>query len=143
MRKRSDNDDRIHKGLQNSLGMKEGKFLKKNALEIVTKNVEDFVVVQPSVEFLTAVNANQLKEKIAPLLKPGAKIVMDMCRINFIDSSGIGALISFVNTIRSLDGSCSVCNVTKTVGETLELVKADRFLKIFDTSEQAFCSMCS
>ena len=45
-------------------------------------------------EQLDASNAKEFKRDIAPLLEPCRKVVFDLRELRFVDSSGLGAILS-------------------------------------------------
>ena len=53
-------------------------------------------------ETLDAGNAKDFKAAAASLLRPGAKVIFDLSGLKFVDSSGLGALLS---CLRQLNGS--------------------------------------
>ena len=99
--------------------------------------MEDVTAVQICGESLAANDVGDFNAKIANLAKPDAKIVFDMSNLKFIDSAGIGALLSWMNKVRSSNGSLILCNVTKPVRNLFELVRVHRFLRVFDNIEEA------
>ncbi len=106
-------------------------------MEIKLEQVGDVTVAQVCEEMLSANNVQDFKSEMAKILKPGSKVVLDMGKIKFVDSSGIGGLLSCVNNLSSSDSQLKLSNVTIQVRNLFELVRVHRFLNVFNTSEEA------
>ena len=79
---------------------------------------------------LNAANAPELKSKLNEILDTkGTKLVLNLENIRFIDSTGIGALISALKTARQNDGNFQLSSVQQEVYSLLALMKLD---KVFD-----------
>jgi anti-sigma B factor antagonist len=88
-------------------------------------------------ESLSANNVKDFKSKISDLLGPNARIVLDMRSLKFVDSSGIGALVSCANNLNLLNGSLRLCNLTTQVRNLFEMVRVQKFFQVFDSREEA------
>lgn len=85
-------------------------------------------------------NVEQFKHEINPLLVQDCRILMDMGGLRFVDSSGIGALLSCFKKVNALGGQLKLCSLTDQVRSILDLVKVNKLLDIFDTREEALQS---
>ncbi|MFH0957908.1 MAG: STAS domain-containing protein [Pseudomonadota bacterium] len=106
-------------------------------MEFKLEQVGDVTVAHVCVEFLNAGNVQDFKSEMAKILKPGSKVVLEMSRVKFVDSSGIGGLLSCVNNLSSANTELRISNVTIQVRNLFDLVRVDRFLNVFNTSEEA------
>jgi anti-sigma B factor antagonist len=98
-------------------------------LDIISKN-GTLVGTVHNTDRITAANAAELKSQLNELLnKPSQKLVLDMQHIKFIDSTGIGTLISALKTARQSDGTFQLSALQKDVFNLLTLMKLD---KVFD-----------
>lgn len=81
-----------------------------------------------SVEALDASNATEIKAELKQLQLEGReRAVVDIGQVNFIDSSGIGALLSFY---KQMNQRLTLRNPTPTVLSVLELLRLHRILEI-------------
>ncbi|WP_430809622.1 MULTISPECIES: STAS domain-containing protein [unclassified Carboxylicivirga] len=86
---------------------------------------------------LTATIAQEVKEALTQAISgDGAKMVLNLSNINFIDSSGIGTLISALKTARQNNGSFQLCCIKPDVLSLLKLMKLDNVFDIFESEEQ-------
>jgi anti-sigma B factor antagonist len=106
-------------------------------MEFNVEQIGDVTVVQICTESLSANNVKDFKSKISDLVKPDVKIVLDLSNLRFVDSSGIGALLSCFRELSSSNGSLSLCNVTEPVRNLFELVRVHRFLRVFNSCNEA------
>jgi len=71
-----------------------------------------------------------LRDQIRDLLdKNEKKILLNLGEITYIDSSGIGELVSAFTTVRDQGGELKLLNLTKKVHDLLQITK---FFTIFD-----------
>ncbi len=88
-------------------------------------------VVEPS-GILDGIRGNQLRREVGDIVNNGVDIVLiDMKDVKFIDSSGLGALVSAMQMVRNVNGKLFVCSVGDQVRMLFELTKMDRIFKTF------------
>ena len=106
-------------------------------MHITFENVGDVAVAVVPVEELDASNAGEFKRDVAPLLESNAKVVLDMGRLRFVDSSGLGAFISCLRKLNAKGGDLKLCGMSKQVRAVFELVRMHRVFDILDNRENA------
>jgi len=80
---------------------------------------------------LIAANAAQVRDDIRNALPPGVTILdLDLSSVTFLDSSGLGALISLHKTMRSRNGTVRLINPAPNVRQILELTRLHRVFEI-------------
>jgi len=94
------------------------------------------VVVLPG-EQLDASNAKDFKRDIAALLEPRGKVVFDLAGLRFIDSSGLGAILSCLRRLNADGGDLKLCGMSKPVRALFELVRMHKIFDIYGTKEEA------
>jgi len=88
---------------------------------------------------LTATGAPRLRQSVDEAVAAGLpRIVIDMSRLEFIDSSGIGALIGGLKTARLADGDLRIAAVPEAVRRVLKLTNLDRVLNAYPDAKSAF-----
>ena len=68
------------------------------------------------------------------------KILLNLGEITYIDSSGIGGLVSAFNVTRSQGGELKLVNLTKKVRDLLRMTKLDTFFDIKDDEATAIAA---
>lgn len=95
------------------------------------------VIAEVPVDELDASNAGELKRAMAPLWEANSKLVIDLGRVRFVDSSGLGAMLSCLRQLTAKGGDLKLCGMSKQVRATFELVRMHRIFDIFGTREEA------
>ncbi|MCH7490390.1 MAG: STAS domain-containing protein [Gemmatimonadetes bacterium] len=87
---------------------------------------------------LIVANRNELKETVLTSLESGdLKFVFDFTATGYIDSSGLGVLVSISKKIREAGGALRLAGLNEDLGMLFELTKLDTLFKICDTKETA------
>ena len=85
----------------------------------------------------TPATPREFKRDIAPLLEANAKLVLDLSRLRFVDSSGLGAFISCLRKLNAKGGDLKLYGMSKQVRAVFELVRMHRVFDIVGTREDA------
>jgi len=86
-------------------------------------------------------NRHELKEMIQAALDRGErKLLVDFSRTGYIDSSGLGALVSISKRIREATGELRLAGLNDDLRSLFELTKLDTLFTITETPEQALAS---
>ena len=102
--------------------------IKKNA-EVVVVDVEGQLIVG---------NLQELKQKVLDELEKGEKkFLIDFSQTGYIDSSGLGVLVSLSKKIREQGGELRLANLNDDLQTLFELTKLDTLFQISDTRERA------
>lgn len=92
-------------------------------------------------ERLDAHNSNELKAQLLNLFEEGkVNIIIDLSPVRFIDSSGLGALVSGFKNASSRDGGLKLCGLQTQVKSMFELTRLHRVFEIFPGAEEAVAS---
>ncbi|MBA2368345.1 MAG: STAS domain-containing protein [Candidatus Protochlamydia sp.] len=104
---------------------------------------EDKLVITPLEENLDAKNSPAFKEEIFLLLESTdiIKVIIDLTNLQFIDSSGLGVLLSLQRNLRSQKGTLKLVHLNKPVRTMFEIVSMHKVLEIFPTLDEALESM--
>ncbi len=90
---------------------------------------------------LIVANRNELKDKVLKALETGeSKFVLDFSSTEYIDSSGLGVLVSVSKKIREAGGELRLAGLNEDLGMLFELTKLDTLFKIRDTTDEALQS---
>jgi len=96
------------------------------------------VVVQPTGR-LNMTAARMLREELHTLIESGQnRLVVDLSGIEFIDSSGLGALISGLRAARKTGGDLRITGPNRQAVTVLELTNLNRVLRVAPSVEGAF-----
>jgi len=106
-------------------------------MELTTETVDDVTIVVLPGEQLDAGNAKAFKRDIAAVLEPCRKVVFDLRELRFVDSSGLGAILSCLRQLNGKGGDLKLCEMTKPVRALFELVRMHKIFDIYVTKADA------
>ena len=104
------------------------------------ERVGDVAVVSIPGDSLDASNSRQFKAFAASNMIGEKKVVIDLSQLRFVDSSGLGVLLSCFRQVKSSGGSLKLCGMSKPVRSLFELVRMHRIFDIHEAKEQALQS---
>jgi anti-sigma B factor antagonist len=97
----------------------------------------DVLVVKIHAKRLDAYLAPEFKARLVHLVQSGhERIVIDMAALEFIDSSGLGALIAGFKALGGR-GKIVLCGITPHLLSLFQLTHVDKLFHIFDSTEEA------
>jgi anti-sigma B factor antagonist len=83
-------------------------------------------------------NRQELKQLVLDAIDKGAKkVLVDFARTGYIDSSGLGVLVSLAKKIREGGGDLRLANLNDDLQTLFELTKLDTLFQISQTREHA------
>jgi anti-sigma B factor antagonist len=69
------------------------------------EQVGDVIVLTPAGERLDVSTAAEFKDYIAQAVDPAARTVFDMSQLRFVDSAGLGAVVTFLKQSKNAGGN--------------------------------------
>ncbi len=91
---------------------------------------------------LIVANRQELKQKALEALEAGeTKFVIDFSQTGYIDSSGLGVLVSVSKKIREAGGELRLSGLNEDLRMLFELTKLDTLFKISESKEEAVSSV--
>ncbi len=95
-----------------------------------------FRVYQPS-GMVDGTKAHQFRQQIQKLLETNPQvIVIDFKDVSFMDSSGLGALVLSLKTVRATGTKLFLCSLNEQVMMLLELTDMHKVFRIFESREE-------
>ena len=103
------------------------------SMKISTRQIDGITIVDCSGRITLGEGSVTLRDTIGQLLsKDQKKILLNLGDVNYIDSSGIGELVSAFTTVRKQGGDLKLLNLTKKVHDLLQITK---LYTVFDVKE--------
>jgi anti-sigma B factor antagonist len=106
-------------------------------MQLAVERAGDVAIVLLPVDELDAGNSLEFKRDIAPVLEANAKVALDLSRLRFIDSSGLGSILSCLRKLNAKGGDLKLFQVSRGVRTIIELVRMHRMMDILDTRDAA------
>ena len=94
-------------------------------------------VFEPELEVLDTTTVKEFKRQLAENVAPGRRLVLDMGRVQFVDSSGLGAILSASRKLAETGGDLKICGLTPAVRVLFELVRMHRVFDVLNSREEA------
>ena len=106
-----------------------------------TRQIQDVVVVDLTGQIKLGEGSSVLRDTVKDLLSKGhRKILLNLADINYIDSSGIGELISAFTSVRHQGGELKLLHLTKKVHDLLQITKLYTVFDVKDDETKALAA---
>ena len=110
-------------------------------LKTSIRQVEGVTIVDLSGRITLGEASVAVRDVINDLMGKGnKKILLNLVEVNYIDSSGIGVLVSSFSTVRSQGGELKLVNLSKRIGDLLRITKVYSLFDIKDDEAAAVAS---
>jgi anti-sigma B factor antagonist len=113
-------------------------------IDVLQKN--GVTIVIPQGPRLDAEVAGDFRAILLSRIEHGDRhLILDLPAVDFIDSSGLGALVSALKHLKQLDGGGDIrlANVQPSVGAVLEIIRLNRVFSQFPSVDAAVHSFAS
>mgnify|MGYP006285576239 CR=1 FL=1 len=102
-------------------------------MKLKSETIDGVVVITVLTDAIDAGNVTDFKSSITPLLENANKVALDMNRVKFMDSSGVGAMLACLRTLHAQNGEIKLFNLKNQLKELFKLVRLDRIIDIRDS----------
>jgi anti-sigma B factor antagonist len=105
-------------------------------MQITTREVSHVTIVDLNGRITLGDETNKLRDTVRNLISTGKKkIVLNLANVDYIDSSGVGELVSSFTAVRNAGGELKLLNLTKKVHDILNVTK---LYTVFDIKDDEF-----
>jgi anti-sigma B factor antagonist len=110
-------------------------------LQSSTRQVEGVTIVDLSGRITLGDASGVVRDVINDLMGKGnKKVLLNLGEVNYIDSSGIGVLVSSFTTVRSQGGELKLVNLSKRIRDLLQITKLYTLFDVKDDEAAAVAS---
>lgn len=110
-------------------------------MNLKEREIEGVVVLELSGKVMGGPDANLLSEKLHDLVdQKNTKVVADLSKVSWMNSSGLGILIGGLTTMRNNNGDLKLVNVTERIKSLLIITKLITIFETYDSVEDAVAS---
>jgi len=111
------------------------------SIKLTARQVDGVTILDLSGRITLGEGSVQLRDAVRDLLSKGQKyILLNLGDVNYIDSSGIGELVSAYTTVRNQGGELKLLNLTKKVHDLLQITKLYTVFDVKDDEASAIAS---
>jgi len=108
------------------------------SMKVTTRIVDHVAILDLSGRITLGEGSVQLRDAIRDLVAQGQKnILLNLSEVNYIDSSGIGELVSAFTSVKNQGGQLKLLNLTKKVHDLLQITKLYTVFDIKDDEATA------
>jgi anti-sigma B factor antagonist len=110
-------------------------------MKVSTRQIDGVTILDLSGRITLGEGSVQVRDAVRDLLGKGSKkILLNLGEVNYIDSSGIGELVSAFTTVRNQGGDLKLLNLTKKVHDLLQITKLYTVFDVKDDEASAVAS---
>ena len=109
-------------------------------LEIIHREREGIKLIDLKGRIVVGEEASTFRSAIEQLAQPGLQLVLNMQEVDYVDSTGLGAMVMCSTRIRSSSGIAKLVNVNRRNIELLVMTKIDTMFEVFDDETEAINS---
>jgi anti-sigma B factor antagonist len=111
------------------------------ALTIASRELDGVTVLDLNGRITLGEGSVQIRDAIRDLIAKGQKrILLDLGEVNYIDSSGLGELVSAYTTVKNQGAALKLLKLTRKVHDQLQLTKLYTVFDIYDDEASAIAS---
>ena len=110
-------------------------------MTISTREVSHVTIVDINGRITLGDELGQLRDTVRQLVAAGKKkIILNLAKVDYIDSSGVGELVGAFTTVRNAGGELKLLGLTKKVHDVLNVTK---LYTVFDVKDDEFTAVKS
>src|SRR5262245_36717931 len=108
------------------------------SMSLNARRLDDIVILDLSGRITIGEGTLTLRKEIQKLLDAGqTKFLLNLADVDYIDSSGLGELVSSFTTVRNSKGQLKLLNLTRRVRDLLQITKLLTVFESFDNETEA------
>jgi anti-sigma B factor antagonist len=108
------------------------------SVKLTTRQVGDVTVVDAVGRITLGEGASTFRDTIRDLVASGhKKLLLNLGEVSYIDSSGIGEMVSGFTTVANQGGTVKLLNLTKRVKDLLQITKLYTVFEVFEDEAAA------
>jgi anti-sigma B factor antagonist len=106
------------------------------------RRLDDVVILDLSGRITMGEGTVILRDQIQRLLAAGdRKFLLNLADVDYIDSSGLGELVTSFTTVRNSEGQLKLLNLTRRVQDLLQITKLLTVFEVFNNETEALKTM--
>ncbi|MSO55449.1 MAG: anti-sigma factor antagonist [Acidobacteria bacterium] len=110
-------------------------------MQIAERESGSVTILDLSKKITLGEDGTLLKDKLQSLLHQGKKnVLFNLAQVSYVDSAGLGALVSAYTTVTREGGSLKLANVMTRLQDLLSITKLLTVFETFDSEDEAIRS---
>ena len=117
--------------------------MKEIEMNIIQRTLNDITVLDLDGRLVLDGNA-QFRKQVNAVIDAGArKLIINMARVPYMDSSGLGELVSCYTSLQGMNGRLKLLHLNSRLQSLLVITKLDTIFETFDSEPAAVSSFAS
>jgi anti-sigma B factor antagonist len=110
-------------------------------MKIETRTVGEIIIMDFSGQITLGEGTKEVRDAVRGILDQGGnKIILNLGGVNYIDSSGVGEMVSTFASVTNKGGQLRLVNLTKRIKEMLTITKLLTVFQSFEDEQEAIAS---
>ncbi|NOY88027.1 MAG: STAS domain-containing protein [FCB group bacterium] len=110
-------------------------------MNLTDREQDGVVIIEPKGKIMGGPDASLLHDKLYEFIEQNKKkVIIDLSRVDWMNSTGLGILISGYTTLRNNDGELKLANVTEKIQSLLTITKLVTVFEAYDSIDDAIKS---
>lgn len=106
-------------------------------LKLSTRTLDGVLIVDCQGRIVFGEESAMLRDMVRKLIAENNRIVLNLGGVNYIDSGGLGTLVSLYTTAHNSGGSVKLANLTQRVGDLLQVTKLFTVFEVYESEGKA------
>jgi anti-sigma B factor antagonist len=109
-------------------------------LKLATRTKDGILVVDCSGRIVFGEESSLLRDSVKKAISENNRVVLNLGEVNYIDSGGLGTLVALCATAQNAGGTIKLANLTKRVGDLLQVTKLLTVFDVYNSEAEAIDS---
>lgn len=110
-------------------------------MKLSAREQNGILILEPKGKIMGGPDASLLHDKLYEYIeKNQKKVIIDLSQVDWMNSTGLGILISGFTTLRNNDGVFKLASVTEKIQSLLIITKLDSVFEAYDSVDEAVAS---
>ncbi|HEY7098478.1 MAG TPA: STAS domain-containing protein [Terriglobales bacterium] len=106
-------------------------------LRLSTRTIDGILIIDCAGRIVFGEESALLRDTFRKLVTQNNRIVLNLGGVSYIDSGGLGTLVSLYTTAHNANGSVKLANLTQRVGDLLQVTKLLTIFEVYESEEEA------
>jgi len=106
-------------------------------LKLNTRTIDGVVILDSAGRIVFGEESAYLRDTVKKLVADKSNLVLNLSGVDYIDSGGLGTLVALYTTARNHGASIKLANLTRNVGDLLQVTKLVTVFDVYDSEQQA------
>lgn len=109
-------------------------------LQMITRTFAGVLIVECNGHLVLGEESANLRHLVRDLLNEYKQVVFDLGKVSYIDSSGVGVLVSLYTTAQRAGGGIKLAHLNPRLQDVLQITKVVTVFEVFERAEDAASS---